>query len=310
MVHGFCDERFRALEVAFRTNLDSGVDKGASLAVTLRGELVVDLWGGTCDYEQARSWEADTMVRVFSTSKVMLITMVLMLVDRGLLDLDAPIAEYWPDFARHGKGGVTARQVLVHRSGLPGFGRSVTWNDLADWDHARAIIEDAQLWYEPGTISCYHAQTFGYLLGELVQRISGLPLDEFFRREIAEPLHADFHFRLADPVERARVAALWPAADEPAIGSPMGLAIMAEFTSQGEWIDPDCMAALIPAASGITNARALVRVGAMLAMGGELERSSLPQPFDHRAGEPRTELRRGRTARMVPLRTWLRPRQR
>ena len=98
-VHGFCDERFRPLEDAFRANLDCGLDKGASLAVTLGGEFVVDLWGGTRDYAMVTSWETDTVVRVFSTTKVMVVLMVLMLVDRGLLDLDEPIATYWPGFA-------------------------------------------------------------------------------------------------------------------------------------------------------------------------------------------------------------------
>ena len=119
-IQGFCDERFRPLEDAFRRNLDSGLDKGASLAVTLDGEFVVDLWGGTRDYEQATPWEADTIVRVFSTSKIALMLMVLMLVDRGNLDLDEPIATCWPEFAKHGKGTVTTRQVLTHQAGLPG----------------------------------------------------------------------------------------------------------------------------------------------------------------------------------------------
>ena len=119
-VHGFCDERFRPLEDAFRRNLDSGLDKGASLAIILDGEYVVDLWGGTRDYEMTTPWEADTVVRVFSTSKIALMIMILMLVDRGELDLDEPIAARWPAFARHGKGAITTRQVLVHRTGLPG----------------------------------------------------------------------------------------------------------------------------------------------------------------------------------------------
>src|SRR3954452_8872048 len=118
-VQGFCDERFSALGDAFRRNLEEGVEKGCSLAVTLHGEPVVDLWGGTRDYEQVTAWESDTLVRVFSTSKVVVMITVLLLVDRGLLDLDAPIVEHWPEFARNGKDAITARQLLLHRSGLP-----------------------------------------------------------------------------------------------------------------------------------------------------------------------------------------------
>ncbi|HYN33108.1 MAG TPA: serine hydrolase domain-containing protein [Ilumatobacteraceae bacterium] len=269
-VEGFCDERFRPLEDAFRANLDSGLDKGASLAVTLGGEFVVDLWGGTRDYELSQSWETDTVVRVFSTSKVMVMITTLMLVDRGLLDLDAPIAQYWPEFAKQGKEAITARQVLVHRSGLPGFGRSVTFDDVADWDRVVSIIEDAPLWYEPGTIACYHPHTFGFLLGELVRRLGGVAFEEYFRREIAEPLGADFHFGLSTD-EAARVAALWPAEQEPIIDSPMGAAVMGEFESLDEWIDPQFLPIVLPAGSGITNARALARIGSVVAMNGELD---------------------------------------
>jgi CubicO group peptidase (beta-lactamase class C family) len=250
--HGFCDKRFLPLEDAFRANLDSGLDKGASLAVTLNGEFVVDLWGGTRDYELAQPWEADTVVRVFSTSKVMVMIAVLVLVDRGLLDLDAPIAQYWPEFAKHGKETITARQVLVHRSGLPGFGRSVTFDDMRDWHNAITLIQDAALWYEPGTTCCYHAQTFGYVLGELVRRLGGMPFDDFFRREINDPLGADFHFGLAT-AQATRVAALWPAEHEPNIVSTMGAAVMDELAAMGEWIDPGNLPVVIPSASGITN---------------------------------------------------------
>ena len=141
-VHGFCDDRFRPLEVVFRSNLDEGVDNGASLAVTLHGEPVVDLWGGwrderigACRGQRTRSSGCSPPPR----SPV--IMAVLMLVDRGQLDLDAPIAEYWPEFAKNGKGAVTARQVLVHRSGLPGFGRSYTSDELADWEHMTGLLE-------------------------------------------------------------------------------------------------------------------------------------------------------------------------
>jgi CubicO group peptidase (beta-lactamase class C family) len=269
-VHGFCDERFRPLEDAFRANLDSGLDKGASLAVTLGGEFVVDIWGGTRDYEMVTPWESDTVVRVFSTSKVMVMITTLMLVDRGLLDLDTPIATYWPEFAEHGKEAVTARQVLVHRSGLPGFGRPVTFDEMADWDRAIELIENAELWYEPGMISCYHPHTFGFILGELVRRLSGVTFGEYFHRELAEPLGADFHFGLSS-VEAVRVAALWPAERAPDIESSMGAAVMGELATEAEWIDPLLLPVVMPAGSGITNARALARIGAMVALNGELD---------------------------------------
>ena len=269
-VHGFCDERFRPMEDAFRANLDSGVDKGASLAVTLNGEFVVDLWGGTRDYEMTLPWEADTVVRVFSTSKIMLMIMILMLVDRGQLDLDEPIATYWPEFAKHGKGAITTRQVLIHQSGLPGYGRSVTFDDLGNRERAAAIIENAELWYEPGTASCYHAQTFGDLLAGVIERTSGVPFEDFYEREIAEPLSADFHFGV--PVQQAwRVSAIWPAVGELEPASPMAERVIAEFLTKAEMIDPELLPTAIPSSGGITNARALARIGSVIAMNGEVD---------------------------------------
>ena len=267
--HGYCDVRFLPLRDAFRANLNSGLDKGASLAVTLNGEFVVDLWGGTRDYELTQPWEADTIVRVFSTSKVMVIISVLMLVDRGLLDLDAPIASYWPGFAKHGKESITARQVLTHRSGLPGFGRSVTFDDISDWDDVIAILEDAAVWYEPGTTCCYHPHTFGYVLGELVRRLGGRSFDDFFRHEINDPLGADFSFHLATS-QAARAADLWPPGHVPGtFNGPIGRAVGGELAMEG-WFDPGNLSTVIPSGSGITNARALARIGAMVAMNGEL----------------------------------------
>jgi CubicO group peptidase (beta-lactamase class C family) len=268
-VHGYCDERFRPLGDAFRGFLEGGLDKGASLAVTLHGEPVVDLWGGTRDYEQSQPWEADTVVRVFSTSKVVVMITVLVLIEHGLLDLDAPIARYWPEFGQHGKDAITARQVLLHQSGLPGFGRSISFDDLRSWDDVMTMLEEATLWFEPGTMSCYHPQTFGYILGGLTRRLSGVAFDEFVRRELTGPLGADFHFAYVDAP--SRVAALWPAAHGPEFESAMAKAAFGELAALEQWIDPQYFTLLIPAASGITNARALARIGSIVACGGELD---------------------------------------
>ena len=270
-VHGTCDERFRPLEDAFRSYLDSGTDKGASLAVALHGEPVLDLWGGTRDYEQSQPWEADTVVRVFSTSKVVVMLAVLLVVDRGLLDLDAPVVRYWPEFGNNGKDAITPRQVLLHRSGLPGFGRSISLDELRDWDHVMEMLQDAELWYEPGTISCYHPQTFGFVLAELIRRVGGVPFDEFVRRELTEPLDADFHFGIAVADAPTRLSALWPAEHAPEFESAMAEAVMAEMGAEGEWIMPEYFSLMNPAASGITNARALSRMGSVVACGGELD---------------------------------------
>ena len=189
--------------------------------------------------------------------------------DRGLLDLDAPIAEHWPEFAQNGKRTITARQVLVHRSGLPGFGRSFGFEEIHDWDLVIGLLERAAPWYEPGTETYYHSMTYGYLLGEVVHRVSGLAFDEFFRREIAEPFGADFHFGLSSPADQARVAQLWYP-DPGAAAEAYSDVVMTEI-ELGDWVVPSRMAAVMPSASGIGNARSIARICAMLAMGGELD---------------------------------------
>jgi CubicO group peptidase (beta-lactamase class C family) len=269
-VHGFCDELFSPLRALLESNLADGTDVGASLAVTHGGEYVADLWGGTSDWGLSKPWERHTLVRVFSSSKPMLIAATLLMVDRGLLDLHAPIAQYWPEFARHGKGAITTRQVLVHQSGLPGFGQTVSFADLSDWDRTIAIIEDAEPWFEPGSTFCYSPHVFGYVLGEVVRRVSGRAIDEVCRTEFIEPLGAEFHFPLTDPLAHVRVADLWPDESEPA-ESEIGARLMTEMQSTGEWVQPECFSAMLPAACGITNGRALARLSSMFAMGGELD---------------------------------------
>lgn len=267
-IHGFCDERFGALETWFRSNQEQGIDEGASLAATLGGEFVVDLWAGTTDRRRTKPWVHDTLVNVFSTSKVMVNIAVLMLYDRGLLDLDAPIADHWPEFAQNGKGSISVRQVLTHRSGLPGFGQAIGFEEAHDWDRMIGILERAELWYEPGTQSYYHPQTYGFILGEVVRRVSALPFEQFFQQEIAGPLDADFHFGLTSPVDQARVAQLWypdPSTMPDEIDDP----VMIEF-EQGDWVVPSRIAAVLPAASGIGNARSIARIGSIIAMGGEV----------------------------------------
>ena len=268
-VHGYCDERFEELGALFRHNQEAGVDEGASLAATLGGELVVDLWAGTRDRRRTQPWAEDTLVHVFSTSKVMVNIAVLMLYDRGQLDLDAPIAEHWPEFAQNGKGTVTARQVLVHRSGLPGFGQSIGFEQLHDWDAIIGIVERAEPWYEPGTATYYQPHTYGFMLGELVHRVSGLRFDEFFRREIAEPLDADFHFGITDPAVQARVAQLWY--PDPATAPDEADDVVMTEIEQGDWVVPSRMAAVHPSAGGIGNARSIAQIGAIVATGGELD---------------------------------------
>ncbi len=206
-IHGFCDEKFSAVKEAFAKNFETDGDIGASFAATLNGKFVVDIWGGHADKAKSRPWEKDTIVNVFSTTKVMTIICALMLVDRGQLDLDAPVAKYWPEFAQNGKEKILVRQIFSHTSGLAGWEEKIEMKDFYNWDKAVSLLAAQKPWWEPGTKSGYHGITHGYLLGELVRRITGKSLGTFFKEEVSGPLNADFHIGFG-PEHDSRVADL------------------------------------------------------------------------------------------------------
>jgi CubicO group peptidase (beta-lactamase class C family) len=209
VVHGFAHECFAAARDAFAASLASGDDVGASFCATLEGETVVDLWGGYADEAKTRPWEKDTIVNVYSTTKTMAALTALLLADRGELDFDAPVAAYWPEFAANGKRAITIRHLMSHASGLSGWREPFTGSDLYDAERAAQLLAaQAPLW-EPGAASGYHVYTFGFLIGEVVRRITGKTLGTVFREEIAEPLHADFWIGLPGS-EDPRVADLIP----------------------------------------------------------------------------------------------------
>ena len=270
-VHGFCDERFQPLRNLLQASLERGIDEGASLAVSVNGQFVVDLWGGHRDLAHTEPWEADTLVHVASCSKVVVAIAILMLWDRGLLDLDEPVATYWPEFAQNGKAAITARQVLMHSAGLPGFGRSATPDEFRDWDRMIAIVEQAPVWYEPGTVTCYHSLTFGFILGELVHRICGAPLARVVFEEITGPLGADFHFSLNAARDVARVSEIWREEYTTDAMHRMGTRVLEESASLTEVILAPETGIVAPGAIGFSNARGLVRVGEIMAGGGEVD---------------------------------------
>ena len=180
----------------FAAKLESGEDLGASLAVNVDGEMVVDLWGGWADEARTVPWTENTITCAFSTTNTMSSLAALVLVDRGELNLDANVAAYWPEFAVRGKAVIKVRQLLSHTSGISGWDPPVTIDDLYDWDKSTAMLAAQAPWWEPGTGSGYHALTFGHLISEVIRRITGQSLGEFFATEIAGPLGADFHIGL------------------------------------------------------------------------------------------------------------------
>ena len=154
--------------------------------MTVDGEFALDLWGGWADEARTRPWQRDTITCVFSTTKTMLALAALVLVERGQLDLDAPVARYWPEFGAAGKSGVLVRHILSHTSGVSGWAQPVTLADLYDWDKCTALLAAQEPWWTPGTASGYHSQTMGFLVGEVVRRITGRRFGRFFAEEIAE----------------------------------------------------------------------------------------------------------------------------
>jgi CubicO group peptidase (beta-lactamase class C family) len=192
-IHGTCDPRFERVRDAFEANLKSGEDLGASAAVYIHGEPVVDIWGGYVDVARTQPWQRDTIVNNFSTTKTMTALCALVLADRGELDLVAPVAKYWPEFAAEGKKDVEVRHLLAHTAGLPGWTEDVTISDILDREKALTLLERQAPWFKPGSTLAYHAITQGPLVGEVIRRITGKTLGAFLAEEIAGPLGADYY---------------------------------------------------------------------------------------------------------------------
>jgi CubicO group peptidase (beta-lactamase class C family) len=200
-IHGSCSDRFAAVREVFKQQLDTGQDIGAAVAVFVDGEPVVDLWGGYFDATYTRPFERDTIVQGYSSTKTVTALCALVLADRGELDLDAPVARYWPEFAAAGKGGVAVRQLLGHTSGLCGWDVPMTFHDLYDLEKSTTLLaRQAPLW-TPGRTSGYHGYTQGHLVGEVIRRVTGKSLGRFLREDVAGPLGVADDYHIGTPVE-------------------------------------------------------------------------------------------------------------
>jgi len=275
-ISGFCADGFEPVREAFAANFEQGKETGASVAVTLHGEPVVDLWAGDADTE-GRPWERDTIVNVYSTTKTMAAISVLVLADRGEVDLDAPVAHYWPEFGVNGKDGILVRHVMSHTAGVSGFDPPIRPEVLYDWEQVTSHLAAQAPWWEPGTASGYHAVTQGYLQGEVVRRVTGQRIGEFFRDHVAGPLDADFHIGL-DASEDHRVADLVPPPDRlgalGAVADAESLAVRTFLSCPLDGTEPrtrEWRGAEIPAAGGTGNARSVARIHSALACRGEVD---------------------------------------
>jgi len=268
-IQGSYDDLFTAVPEALAALLDAG-DVGASVAVFVDGEPVVDVWGGFADADRTIPWQRDTIAGVWSVTKTMTALSALILADRGELDLDAPVARYWPEFAAEGKDGVLVRHLLSHTAGLPNWDGTV--EELYDWPSATARLAELAPQWEPGTAAGYHSLTQGYLVGEVVRRITGRSVGEFFADEVAGPLGADFHMGLsAEHDHRVALAVPPPSRDEDYLASAPSPTAAAAAGTRIRLRDGNSVAwrrAQIPAASGFGNARSVALVQSVMACGG------------------------------------------
>ena len=282
-VSGAYDPRFAELGELVHARVEDGTERGVSLCVIQDGEVLVDVWDGWFDRESTVPWERDTITPVWSSTKLMTNLAALVLVDRGLLDLDSPVAAYWPEFAEAGKGDITVAQVLGHTSGVSGWARPVEVDDLYDWDRSTSMLAAQAPWWEPGTASGYHLLSQGHLVGEVVRRITGITIGQFFAKEIAGPLEADFHIGLdashdarVSPLSSPRSLKLPPPAGGPSrvqMRTVMGPFLPAREANTERW-----RRAELPALNGHGNARSMARVQSLVSHGGEVDGVRLLSP--------------------------------
>jgi CubicO group peptidase (beta-lactamase class C family) len=276
-IHADAQPGYGGVVDVFEANFRERGDLGAACAIYVNGRLVVDLWGGIADTRSARPWTEDTAAVIFSCSKGILAICAYVLVQDGRLDLDAPVSRYWPEFAQHGKETTTVRWLLSHRAGLPALDRDLTRPEVLAWEPViRAIEAQSPLW-APGTAHSYHALTYGWLVGEVIRRITGSRPGVFFRKALGDPLRLNTWIGVP---ASARESVAWmepplPDEDSPtvrviaqhlaepiamrnldmggAFGFPLENGIVA-------FNDPEIQAAEVPAANGVSTPRSLARL--------------------------------------------------
>ncbi|MFY9930301.1 MAG: serine hydrolase domain-containing protein [Streptosporangiaceae bacterium] len=282
-IHGVCEDKFESVRSALAKNLDSGEELGASIVLDLDGDIVVDMWGGFRDQERTVPWDEHTITNVWSSTKTVTSLAALILAERGQLDVDAPVARYWPEFAANGKEGVLVRHLMSHSSGVSGLDQPAKVEDLYDWEASTARMAAQAPWWEPGTASGYHALNFGHLIGEVVRRVSGKPLKQFVAEEIAGPLGADFQIGAAES-DWGRIADVVPppplAIDLETLGAD-SIPVKTFTGPPANGADantPGWRGADIGAANGHTNARGIARVMSVVSRGGEVDGVRLLSP--------------------------------
>jgi CubicO group peptidase (beta-lactamase class C family) len=272
-VNGSVSSGYEGVKDAFAANFNDDFEVGASLAVMHKGEMVVDIWAGHCEMERTTEWESDTIINVWSTTKTMMFLTLLTLADRGELSLTDPVYKYWPEFKANGKEDVEIRHLMAHTAGLSGWDQKLSAEDLYDHDKCAAASAAQATWWKPGSQSGYHAISQGYLIGEVVKRVTGQSLGNFFRENFAEPLGADFHIgtgaehddriSLVIPAEQGLPAEVDP--NSIAMRTYMNPMMDARMSWTKEWRRCES-----PAANGHGNARSVAQLQSIISHNGEV----------------------------------------
>ena len=275
-ISGVCDPKFSELRDILSASLDSGADLGASVAVVLDDEMIVDLWGGWSDEAETTPWTEDTITNVWSTTKTMTALSALLLVERGQIDVFAPVAKYWPEFAQNGKESIEVRHLMAHTSGVAAWDQPVTDDDIYDWETSTAMLAAQAPWWEPGDGSGYHVLNYGHLIGEVIRRVDGRGLKQFVKEELAEAFGADFQIGLRDE-DLHRVSDVIPPPPLPIDFGALDPASIPVRALTGPLIDagkantPGWRAADIGGANGHGNARSVARLQQIVGNGGVID---------------------------------------
>ena len=278
-IAGYCDPAFAAVRDGFAQNFADGLELGASLAISIDGRNVVDLWGGFLDVDRTRSWDEDSLVCVFSCTKGVAAIATMWAVARGLVDLDAPVASYWPEFAAAGKDDLPVRYLLTHEAGLPAIGARMPRGSLSDWDAMTTALAAQAPWWEPGTGHGYHGVTFGHLIGEVLRRATGRMCGEIARDELARPLDVELWMPLPEEcdertsdlvVELAEDGTFFDRWDPATSLGPKAFGNPPDANDPAHCMTDEWRRAEIPAANMHANARALDRLYSVLARNGRV----------------------------------------
>lgn len=284
-IDGLCDPRFAAVREAFASNFAEHDEVGAALCIHVAERCIVDLWGGHVDAARTRPWRRDTLVNAYSVGKGVLAMVLLTLVERGELHLDAKVSDHWPEFAAGGKGDVTVRSLASHQAGLPSVRARLPAGTMYDWERMCTELAGQRPWWEPGTAHGYHVGTFGYLLGELARRVTGRPIGRLLQERVAGPAGAEFwyglpraeHARAADvlapdvdPTEEWQWAQVFPPTGDAehdrmiwhCYFNPSGL------SGTGQVNTPEWRLAVIPSTNGHGTARGVAALYAAFLAGG------------------------------------------